>query len=60
MSKDGLSGKDSEHVAAVVGTEVRIYGPVQMNGRRPLKRIIPFGNYGQARLYAQEYDEQRK
>ena len=63
MSKDGLSGKDSEHVAAVVNgdePEVRIYGPVQMNGLRPLKRVIPFNNYGQARLYAQEYDEQRK
>lgn len=55
---------DNERVAAVCGSEVRIYDAKEdgVKGKLPtrrLLRVIPFNNYGQARLYAQEYDDAR-
>lgn len=54
---------DDNPVAAVCGNQVRIYGPKNSSGKdavRPLRDIIHFRNYGQARLYAQEFDDLRK
>lgn len=54
---------DDNPVAAVCGNEVRIYGAKEQVRKgqfvRPLKGIMHFGNYGQARVYAQEYDDRR-
>lgn len=52
---------DHGPVAAVIGNEVRIYGPMEAHkGKqsvRPLWDIRRFNNYGQARFHAQEYDD---
>lgn len=59
--KNGLRNVEMEHVAAVIGSEVRIYGAVRKdsNGKpvRPLLMVLQFGNHGQAKLYAQTHDE---
>lgn len=51
---------EKEPVAAVCGNECRIYGPVNESGKRPLQRIKTFSNYGQARMYAQDFDDATK
>lgn len=51
---------ESEPVAAVCGTECRIYGGLRANGSRPLQRIKQFYNHGQAKMYAQEFDDATK
>lgn len=54
---------DDNPVAAVCGNEVRIYGAKEEVRKgvfiRPYKGSLYFRNYGQARVYAQEYDDHR-
>ncbi len=48
-------------VAAVCGSEVRIYGSVdEKTKRRPLMKIIECGNRGKAVMYAQDHDDTEK
>jgi hypothetical protein len=51
---------ESRAVAAVCDNEVRIYGGVEENGRRPLFAVHEFKHHGAAVNYAQEYDEAEK
>lgn len=47
-------------VSTVCGNEVRIFDAVQANGKRPLIRVHKFSNHGQAKMYAQDYDDMEK
>jgi hypothetical protein len=49
---------DSISVAAVCGTQVRIYGELHRGATvRHLLRVLDFPSYGAAKLYAEEYEE---
>ena len=48
------------NLAAVCGSEVRIYGEAIGNGPRPLLKVLNFPHYGAALLFAQEYEDQQR
>lgn len=49
----------AQPIAAVCGSQVRIYGPLNVT-RRPLLRVIEFPHRGAALNYAQEHDDRNK
>lgn len=51
---------DKLKVAAVCGRQARVYAPVQPNGRRPLLAAYDFQSYGQALVWATEFDDRQK
>lgn len=53
---------DNFNVAAVCGSQVRIYGPVPMwaGARRPLLKVVEFPCYGAAKQFAEEYEEDQR
>lgn len=52
-------GYDLLNLAAVCGSEVRIYGPLY-DTRRRLLNVMQFPHYGAALTYAVEYDERQR
>jgi hypothetical protein len=48
---------EKESVAAVIGSEMRVYGPVSENGKRPLERVREFAHHGAAKMAAQDFDD---
>jgi hypothetical protein len=52
---------ESDPIAAVCGSEVRIYGSLDdRTQRRPLRKILHFPHHGAAKEFAIEHDEKRK
>jgi hypothetical protein len=52
---------ENNHIAAVCGNEVRIYGPAISDGdRRTLIRVETFPHHGAALAYAIEFDDRQR
>lgn len=51
---------EKSKVATVCDCQCRIYGPVQLNGRRPLTAIYDFPTRGAALVFAVEFDDTQK
>lgn len=55
------NGRHEElRVAAVCGSEVRIYDSEGPTGRRPLIRVQQFPSYGHALAYATDFDDRQR